>query len=127
MYSDLNVFRLAHAMAAHAGHRQSIVAQNVANADTPGYRAKDLQPFFEIAGSASSHPMRATHGRHLASPAHLPAGREHISSDATADPNGNSVSVELEMMKAVNIKQQHDRALAIYRSSMNILRATLRQ
>ena len=40
MYTNLNVLKAAHALATHAGQRQSVVAQNVANADTPGYRRK---------------------------------------------------------------------------------------
>ena len=41
-----------------------------------------------------------------------------------ADPNGNSVSLETEMMHGVDAKRQHDRAMAIYQSSMTILRST---
>jgi flagellar basal-body rod protein FlgB len=40
-------------------------------------------------------------------------------------PNGNSVSLETEMVKAVEVKRQHDQALAIYKSSMNVLRASI--
>lgn len=47
MFTNLNVFRMAQAMAVHAGQRQAIIAQNVANADTPGYQARDLSPFAE--------------------------------------------------------------------------------
>ena len=47
MFSNLTVFKTAHAMAVHAGARQALIAQNVANADTPGYRARDLPSFAE--------------------------------------------------------------------------------
>jgi flagellar basal-body rod protein FlgB len=42
-----------------------------------------------------------------------------------ASPNGNSVSLETEMVKAVDVKQQHDMALSIYRSVSEIIRASL--
>jgi flagellar basal-body rod protein FlgB len=42
-----------------------------------------------------------------------------------ASPNGNSVSLEAEMVKAVDVKQQHDMALSIYRSVSEIIRASL--
>ena len=42
-----------------------------------------------------------------------------------AAPDGNSVSIETEMLRATDAKRQHDRSLAIYRSTMTILRASL--
>jgi len=45
MHEKLTVFQIAGRMAAHAGRRQTVLAQNVANADTPGYRAMDLPDF----------------------------------------------------------------------------------
>ena len=45
MFENLQIFRMAHAMAAHAGARQTVVARNMANADTPGYTAQDIAPF----------------------------------------------------------------------------------
>ena len=43
-----------------------------------------------------------------------------------ATPNGNQVSLETEMLKSVAAKRQHDRALAIYKSALGILRSTIR-
>lgn len=126
MFSDLNVFKTAYAMATHAGHRQAIIARNMANADTPGYRPRDIQAFqttFENAGLKTE--MTATR------PAHLNGGGTgdqlwaELVSDAAGDPNGNGVSLEQEMLKAVEVKRQHDRALAIYRSSIGILRTSV--
>lgn len=127
MYSDLNVFKLAHAMASHAGQRQSVIAQNVANADTPGYRAQDIKPFSEMAAAAPGGPMRLTRPGHIGMAGRGSDAWDVVTPDTPADPNGNSVSIELEMMKSVELKRQHDRALAIYKSSMNVLRAAVRQ
>lgn len=127
MFTDLNVIKTAYAMAVHAGERQSIVAQNIANADTPGYTARDLKPFadtFKSQGTASG--MTATRAGHIGyGPGH--SGHEETRIAGHIDPNGNGVSVELEMVKAVETKRQHDRAIAIYRSSMNILRTSISQ
>jgi flagellar basal-body rod protein FlgB len=40
-------------------------------------------------------------------------------------PNGNSVSLESEMVKAAEVRQQHDMALSIYRSTSDILKLAL--
>ena len=66
MFSDLNVFKTAYAMATHAGQRQAVIARNMANADTPGYHPRDLEAFqtaFEKAGHQAD--MTATRAGHL--------------------------------------------------------------
>lgn len=130
MFQKLEIFQVAHAMARHAGQRQAVSARNMANADTPGYRAKDITPFKEtVAQKSSGAAQRATRdghingvqqGRDLISPAAMV-----IDETAITDPNGNSVSVENEILRSIEAKRQHDRALAIYRSSLTILRTSL--
>lgn len=126
MFTNLNVFRMAEAMAVHAGQRQAIIAQNVANADTPGYQARDLSPFAESFQKQHSVGfMRASRASHLnIGPA---GGIEtiEVKMNSARDPNDNSVSIEQQMLKAVDVKRQHDRAIAIYKSSLSIIRASL--
>ncbi|PYC47373.1 flagellar basal body rod protein FlgB [Litorivita pollutaquae] len=125
MFEKLEIFRMAHAMATHAGARQTVVSQNIANADTPGYRAKDVASFAEqFAPSAGEGAQRATRAGHL-NGAEGPYQVAMIRSDEGANPNGNTVSVEEEMMKAVEVQRQHDRALAIYKSSLGLLRTSI--
>ncbi|MDT8857992.1 FlgB family protein [Paracoccaceae bacterium Fryx2] len=123
MFEKLEMVRMAQAMAAHAGARQEAIARNVANADTPGYKAVDL-PAFAKAYAPPGGSMRATR------PAHLTASDRTMDltprvQGGAASPNGNSVSLEGEMVKAVEVRQQHDMALAIYRSTSKILRTSL--
>jgi flagellar basal-body rod protein FlgB len=63
MLENIEVMRMAHAMAAHAGQRQALTAQNIAQADTPGYRTQDLSPFAQTYKSAE--PLTATRAGHL--------------------------------------------------------------
>ncbi|MGB1209636.1 MAG: flagellar biosynthesis protein FlgB, partial [Paracoccaceae bacterium] len=71
-----------------------------------------------------SFALRASRDGHLGAEARaLTAQIETV--DASADPNGNSVTLETELLNSVDAKRQHDRALAIYKSGMNILRATI--
>ncbi|MFZ7091092.1 FlgB family protein [Primorskyibacter sp. 2E233] len=122
MFQNLDVFRTAMAMAKHAGHKQAISAQNIANADTPGYRAKQLPEFQEtLRGSLIG--QRATRAGHLNGQAERSV--EVRERRDAMDPNGNTVSLELEMLEAVDAKREHDRALAIYRNSLSVIRASL--
>ncbi|MBO9395411.1 FlgB family protein [Shimia sp. R9_2] len=125
MFKSLDVFKAAHAMGKHAAARQTVVAQNMANADTPGYQARDIKPFQEIyQNDGGSGTMRATRAGHHGSNLEASDMAPGLST-AEVSPNGNSVSVEEEMLKAVEIKRQHDRSVAIYKSSMSVLRTAI--
>lgn len=123
MFDQLEIFRMAQSMAVHAAARQTAMAGNVANADTPGYRARDAAPFAETY-AALSGDMRATRPGHAAL-ARDGAPIPLVPVPGEAAPNGNTVSLETEMVRAADIRGQHERALAIYRSGMNILRTSI--
>lgn len=129
MFQNLNVFQLAHGMASHAGQRQAVVAQNVANADTPGYKARDIVSFHDTVAQAGSNgsgiTLRATRGSHLDASAALTGDWTEFTPEGRSDPNGNSVSVEQEILKSVETARQHERAISIYRSAVSILRTSL--
>ncbi|UWQ81331.1 FlgB family protein [Leisingera sp. S132] len=126
MFTELNVFKIAYSMATHAGKRQALVSQNIANADTPGYHSKDIKPFKEVfAAGARPASMIASRGSHLNGTSGSNLDWAVTSTDAGSDPNDNSVSVETELLKGVETARQHKRAMTIYKSSMNILRASL--
>ncbi len=125
MFNDLNVFKTAYAMATHAGQRQAVVARNMANADTPGYNPRDIEAFQTAFENTSQEvAMTATRTGHLNGDVRAQPWAEFTVA-ASSDPNGNGVSLEEEMLKAVEVKRQHDRALAIYKSSIGVLRTSL--
>jgi len=124
MFTDLNVFRTAAAMASHASERQAIIAQNMANSDTPGYKARDLVPFQDVIKDSGTG-MRATRAGHLSGMSADGSAWETFTPVATSDPNGNTVSIENEMLNGVEVKRQHEFALAVYKSSLSILRTSL--
>lgn len=120
MFENLDIFRMAQSMAVHAGKRQALIAQNIANADTPGYKPLEITSFSEV--------VQRSNAAGPTGQSHLPqtvAGLEPFESGDGSAPNGNAVSIETEMVKAVESKQQHDQALAIYKSSMSILRSAI--
>lgn len=126
MFQNLDVFTISTAMARHAGQKQAVVAQNVANSDTPGYAAWDVPDFKDfhqkpdVAGA-----QRATREGHLNGISNAEVSASPFKVRDVAAPNGNSVSLETEMLKGVAAKRQHDRALAIYKSALGVLRSTI--
>ncbi len=126
MFERLNVSMMAHALAGHASSRQSAIAQNVAHADTPGYRARDLPSFADIWQSTGATSMRATRAAHIGHRAlgEMPAA-EADRTPGVQSPNGNTVSLEREMVKAAEVRQQFEMALAIASNATSIQRTAL--
>lgn len=121
MFEKLELTRMAQALAAHAGARLGVIAQNVANADTPGYKAQDLPDFAEV--WQDSGDLKATRPGHLTTATMGEARPAVVPGDAS--PDGNTVSLERQMVAGVEVRQSHEMALAVYRSTSEILRASL--
>ena len=125
MYKTLDIFKLSHAMASHANARQRVVAENVANADTSGYRAKDISSFTDHVASMRDSGAIKTRSKHFGGFDTQMTSFKYIQTSDEPSPNGNSVSLETEMMKAGEARHQQDTALAVYRSAMNIMRSSI--
>ena len=112
MINDLSVIAQASAMARHAAERHRLIGENVANADTPKYKARDLPAFNpELATSSASGQAQDL--------------RPMLVRGLETSPNGNNVAVEDQMSRAVEAQAQHEAALRIYQKSMELLRMSL--
>jgi flagellar basal-body rod protein FlgB len=120
---NLTLLRLSSALAAHASARQSLIAENVAHADTPGYRARDLGDFAETVAGGGDFGARATRVGHLDLGGAAAFEPREAAAFGAETPNGNSVSLEDQMIRAAEVRQSHDLALGVYRKTMDILRA----
>ncbi len=124
MFEKLSLTRMAQDLAAQSAARLGLIARNVAQADTPGYKAVDLPSF------ADSYQELQPNGMHATRPGHLNARSQMMDpvvrpSAGEASPNGNTVSLSHEMVKSVDVRQQHDMALAVYKNTSEIIRASL--
>lgn len=126
MFERLDISRESYALATHAMTRQAAISANIANADTPGYKAVDAGSFAEeLADRGGLQPL-ATRPSHLARPD--AEQRFELSArriPGNSSPNGNTVSLESEMVNAADVRQTYDMALAIAKSTSNILRSSL--
>lgn len=124
MYESLDLFQVSAAMARHAGARQAVVAENIANADTPGFRARALGAFADSYRGDAAQAMRSSRAGHLSADAAAGLTRPTVTDDEPS-PNGNSVSLETEMLRGVEVQREHARALAIYKHALMVLRTSL--
>lgn len=125
MFERIEMMRMARAMGHHVAQRQIVTARNIANADTPGYRAADLPAFADSYRDGPAPAMRTTRAGHLPPPAWADGAIRPITVEGQASPNGNSVSLEAEMVRAAELKRQHDMAIGIYRSALNLMRSSI--
>jgi flagellar basal-body rod protein FlgB len=110
--------------------RQEVLAENIANADTPNFQAKDLaQPDF---GRQVSQV--ASVGLALTDPNHIDgsAGGGGESSFAAnikeryeIRPRGNGVSHEDEMLKLGNNQMDYEGVTAMYTHSLSLIKIAL--
>ncbi len=115
MNFSIGLLQMAGRLIEHSAARQSVIAQNIANANTPGYKARDIASFAdsyaESGGAARNGPAGATF-------------RSFESAARGAEtPDGNTVSLEDQMVRSAEVRMQHDLALGIYGKSLDILRA----
>jgi len=111
--------------------RTSVIAENIANADTPNYGAKDLKEpsFRSMAEAASRTPgLRVTDPKHIAvSPGALSQGFSQIDApDGEASLTGNRVSLETQAMKLSETRQEYALASSLYRKGLAMLRLAAR-
>ena len=110
--------------------RQDILSQNVANADTPGYAARDLKPLdFDglMRGARAGMPMAVTNARHIAGEGAASDGLAGAGSAAGAGQiqSGGTVSLEEEMIKVADTQAQFQAAANLYAKAMTLMRTAI--
>jgi flagellar basal-body rod protein FlgB len=100
--------------------RMPVLAQNVANADTPGYKAKDVQaPDFKKMVEANQRlAIARTSPLHLSSSTMLSAALAVTLQETTyeTNPNGNNVSIEEQVQKVSMNASEYQLALNLHES-----------
>ncbi len=104
--------------------RQRVIAENVANADTPGYVGRDLsQPAdFAAALRGGRLQMTRTSALHIAPAGPAARFEAHKAPDSETTLDGNSVVVEEQMLKMAESRMAYDAAIGLYQKSMQMLR-----
>ena len=113
--------------------RQDVLTQNVANADTPGYVAHDLKALdFSQALRQAASPMKSagqlmvTDPRHIAVQPMAASDFEDMTvNDSEANPNGNTVSLEQEMIKVSDTQAQFQAATNLYAKAMTMMKTAI--
>jgi flagellar basal-body rod protein FlgB len=119
--SDLTLFQVASQKAEWLSARQTAVASNVANANTPGYRALDVQPFTAVL-DAQPVVMATTDPLHMtldASP--LESFKEVEADPAEETMSGNTVNLEQQMINLGEVSRDYSMTANIRRAFHQLL------
>lgn len=121
---NLSVFALANQDMQYITERQKVLAANVANANTPGYLAKDLEkPNF--ASEISSHlQMNVTNDKHI-NGLGLTSKNYKVFTPKPVNAltlDGNGVVLEDQMNKISKSKSEYDRMITLYGKYQNMLK-----
>ena len=133
-FAGIPLFNVMKAKLGYLSERQGVLAQNVANADMPSYKAKDvLAPDFKkmVAASAQNSKgglqMATTNSKHInASAAYQASGNIMTrASSFELNPSGNNVSIEEEMAKVAENQAEYQKVLNLYRKSVDMFKTAI--
>ncbi|MEO5375553.1 MAG: flagellar basal body rod protein FlgB [Alphaproteobacteria bacterium] len=131
--NKLTFFNLAKTKLNWLAQRQSVLAQNLANADTPGYRANDVRPIdFKQEMRAQMTVARQTkatltHADHMKGtiPERGPFLVEADQRAYETKPDGNSVVLEDQMFKVSEVGGQYTLATNLFQKNIRLLKLAL--
>ncbi len=125
--TDSGLLRLMTEKMSYLGQRQAVLAQNVANVNTPEYKAKDLEVFsFEKALKETNGGMTVTNERHIV-PANMAGVNAATKKARTYEtvPSGNSVEIEQQMMEVSKTAVDYQAVAGIYHKIMGMFRTAI--
>lgn len=110
--------------------RQEVLAQNIANADTPMYKPKDLQPLdFKryLRGTQARIPLATTSPKHFAGTRNSMSPFSDLKNQKNYEtaPNGNAVVLEEQMVKISETQLQHNLSTELYRKHIGMIKIAL--
>lgn len=108
--------------------RQRVLAENIANADTPNFRPRDLAPLKIEAATAAptgTLAMARTDAAHLTAASGPGGGFASRKASTETVPSGNAVSLEDEMMKVASNQMDYQAATMLYSRSLGLFKTAI--
>jgi flagellar basal-body rod protein FlgB len=126
--SNISIFSVLRTKMQWHQERQRLLAENVANADTPGFRPRDLAPpkLDPARPAEAAVALARTSATHLASSS---AGTAQFQLDRHGQfevrPTGNGVNLEDEMLKVASNAMDFQAATALYTRGLGLIKTAL--
>ncbi len=127
--TDMPYFQMVRSKMGWHQSRQSLLAENVANADTVGYEARDLAPanFRKLMSAAQTRSIvpDRTHTAHITTRPVSMSNRPERQDDFEVRPRGNAVVLEEEMMKVTGNQMDFEAASLVYKRALGLMKTSI--
>jgi flagellar basal-body rod protein FlgB len=126
---NISLFQAMNAKMHYLTKRQEVISQNIANANTPGYRPSDLtkvdfgKVLKNVTRESLSVSMDTTQAGHIPTPGQMadPKARaQRETYDVTPDANG--VVMEEQLLKSNEVQMNYNLMLNLYRNNVDMIR-----
>jgi len=130
--TKLDVFRMAKQKMGWITERQAVLATNIANADTPKYRSRDLKEinFSRMLDTAPQMRVARTTNGHIVGSAgrsDFRIVRERTGDFYEGNANDNTVIMEEQLVKVSESTMQYQLATNIYNKNLTMLKMAVGQ
>ena len=119
---NIGLFDLAARRLDWLDRRQALLAQNVANVDTPGYTPRDLPPFAATLAETAGTLRRSSSRQLPGAPPDLLAGAAAVPARA---PDGNAVSLDTQLKDIADTATDQQLVTTIYAKYLAMFQLTL--
>jgi flagellar basal-body rod protein FlgB len=125
--SDIPILSMLRTKLQWHQERQRLLAENVANSDTPDFKPSDLAPpkFGLEASGATPVALLRTSLAHLASAESAASFELQHGGSFDVVPTGNAVSLEDEMMKVAANQMDFQAATALYTRGLGLIKTAI--
>ncbi|MGF9693392.1 MULTISPECIES: flagellar basal body rod protein FlgB [unclassified Rhizobium] len=127
----IQLFDLASRQAEWLSVRQEVVSGNIANANTPGFKSKDVTPFSAVLNSTGTR-MARTHPGHLTGAAidsriDVDVEESELNNEIGMQESGNTVALAEELAKTGEIKRQYELSTNLVKSFHRMMLMTVKR
>ena len=119
----LSFFNLASQRLGWLTESQRVVSENVANADTPGFKARKVSSFQEMLSSTQQSHLQTTNTQHIRGFGSQAGVKVHVDEETWSESlNGNTVVLEQQSIRANEIAENYQLAANLYRKGHDLIR-----
>jgi flagellar basal-body rod protein FlgB len=129
---NLSLFKAIGARMEYLSQRQRVIAQNIANSDTPGYRPQDLtkvdfgQELKNIIGKNNSVSVATSNPKHVAGLNAVENAKEQKQKKTyEVAPAGNAVIMEEQLLNSNNTSSSYNLMTALYQKNIRLLKTSI--
>ena len=121
-----NAFAQAQTMLSLRGQRMEVLSRNIANADTPNFKAQDLDFRNVLKNADSTTSIKATHQNHVSTSAFKGSSEMVYTVPFNSSVDGNTVELSVEQAKYGKAAAQYQATLRFLEGEISGIRKALR-